>query len=109
PGPALAGLLIAASGPIQMTGETGGLIAFPGSPDEVSAVAAGGGRIIAIDPPGTAFTADALATPVQGQPLDLSGVDDFSTLVAISPDGRRMAMVAGGLQGPAFDLVHVRL
>src|SRR5437773_12339725 len=44
PEPALDGLLIAASGPIQMTGETGGPIAFPGSPDEVSAGAAGRGR-----------------------------------------------------------------
>ena len=109
PEPAVDGLLIAASGPIQVTGETGGLVAFPRSPDEVAAVATGGGRIIAIDPPGTAFTADALASPVQWQPLDLSGVDDFSTLVAVSPDGRRMAMVAGGLQGPAFDLVIVDL
>jgi len=110
PEPSVGGLLIAWSGPIQVTDETGALGALPRSPAEVSAVAAGSGRIVAISPPVKAFTADALASPVEWQPIDLSAAGDrLTTLVAVSADGRRMAMVGGAMQADAFDLDTVDL
>ena len=108
--PAVDGLLIAWSGPLQVTDDTGALGAFPRSPDEVRAVAAGAGRIVAVSPPLEAVTADAFASPVRWQPIDLSGAGDpLTTQVAVSPDGRRMAMVSGAMQEDTFELVVVDL
>ncbi|HEX5825515.1 MAG TPA: hypothetical protein VFY18_13735 [Candidatus Limnocylindrales bacterium] len=104
--PASDGLLVATGGPLQVTDGSGDLAAFDGPEDPVVAVTASGGHVVAATAAGPLVTSSGAGGKRTWLVLDIPGAPgpDFS-LMAISPIGKRLALVVGEPQGASFDLV----
>jgi hypothetical protein len=106
----LAGLVVAASGRLMVTGATGELAPLPAAPDGVRVATAASGRIVAALVNGQFLVSDA---PTAGQARawrQLSvGVPPGtpSSGIDLSADGRTLAIVLGDPETPRLDLVTV--
>jgi hypothetical protein len=103
--PDLDGLLVATGGPLLVTDDQGGLIAFDPTADVVSSVTASTGIIVALDESGLATVLDATAPAPTWTALDLpAGPPAAVRLVALAPSGSQLAIVAGVPQAASFTL-----
>jgi hypothetical protein len=99
------GLLVASGDPLEIITATGQLAIVPGSPSRASAVGAGGGRTVVVDLDGSTSATGDLATNEPWQTFDPTGRrEDPTALIAVSPDGRRLAMILGQLQGAGLEV-----
>jgi hypothetical protein len=103
--PDLDGLLVAAGGRLLVTDATGGLVEFDPAADIVSSVTAAAGMIVAVDRSGQATVLDVTAPTPGWAALDLpTGPPAVVRLVALSPSGSELAIVAGDPQAASFVL-----
>lgn len=106
---ASAGLLVAASGPIQVSDGSGGLRLVDPRSDAAVRVSAGDGVIVATKPDGTVAVLDGAAA-AHWRALDLDPVPDGAIrFVAASPSGDSLAVATGDPTALTFQLAIVNV
>ncbi len=103
--PGVAGLLVAAGGPLRITDEGGGLVPFDGPSAASVAVTAAAGVVVATADDGAVAVSLPGPAPREWRPLELAPIAAGAVrLLSLAPDGRSIAVVVGDPQGPSFDL-----